>query len=363
METVRATLRSPSVQRAIRAAIAAGLAWQLALLLPPALSEYAYYAPLGAIIAVHPTVADTASTSWRTVLAILLGAGLAAAVAVLLGDLPDALAIALLVALAVGLEQWRVFGESASWVTVAAVFMLTIGSRDPVDFVAAYAGLVLLGATVGLLVTTALFPPLHLTRATAQIDRTRALVARRLDETAGELRAGHEPSLDDEQRRAADLHGALDRMRDAERTVERARRANPRARHREGTAQRIREESRALDRVAVLLDDVTTLVAEFHPLSRGGERPDLGTRNRLAGALEGLADVVRTPHHTADGDRPDERDRRIQEAGDALESLVERLRRTTLDEDPGFLALAAVAVGIRRALIALDAERTEPSPA
>ena len=70
-------LRKPAVQRGIRAAIAAGLAWQVAVVLPPLLSDYAYYAPLGAVIAVHPTVADSAGAAWRTVLAIMLGFGLA----------------------------------------------------------------------------------------------------------------------------------------------------------------------------------------------------------------------------------------------------------------------------------------------
>ena len=46
----------------------------------------------------------------------------------------------------------------------------------------------------------------------------------------------------------------------------------------------------------------------------------------------------------------------------ALDNLTERLRRTTMDDDPGFLALAAVAVGVQRALLALDAEPREPSP-
>ncbi|MGY1633395.1 aromatic acid exporter family protein [Geodermatophilus sp. SYSU D01186] len=356
MTSLRALLRDSTVQRGIRAAIAAGLAWQVAVLLPAPFPAYAYYAPLGAIIAVHPTIADSASASWRTVLAILLGAGLATGVAALPGHLPTALTLATLVAVAVALERWRVLGEGAGWVSVAAVFTLTIGtSGDASDFVLAYAGLVLLGAAIGVLVTTALFPPLQLTRATAQITRTRHLVAEHLSRTAAELRADRTPTTEDERAHGAALRAALDAMRDAERTVERARRANPRARRWQEPAARIRDESRALDRVAVLLDDVTALVAEYQPHLRGGERPDLGTARRLADALEGLAGVVRTPYHAADAVRPDDRDHRVQVAGEALTALVDRLRATTLDEDPGLLALSAVAVGVERALAALDA--------
>ena len=351
--------RRPTVQRALRAAVAAALAWQIADLLPADLAQYAYYAALGAIIAVHPTVADSAGAAWRTVLAILLGSGLAVAVFELTGALPEALTLGLLVAVAIGAEQWRLLGSSASWVSVAAVFMLTIGAGDPAQFVLAYAGLVLLGAAVGVLLTY-VFPPLQLTQAGERVAQVRELLARHLERTAAELRQGHAPSVAETQQRADELTAALDRMRDAERTAERARRGNPRARRREEPVARLREESRALDRVAVLADDVTTLVAEYEPHRRGGEQPELGTARRLADALDGLAGVVRTPEHAAPERRPDDRDRRIERASDALDELTGRLRRTTVDADPGYLSLAAVAVGLQRALIALDAHPDGP---
>ncbi|WP_324275415.1 hypothetical protein [Blastococcus brunescens] len=150
-------------------------------------------------------------------------------------------------------------------------------------------------------------------------------------------------------------------MRDAERTVERARQANPRARRWQEPAARLRAQSRSLDRVAVLADDVTTLVAEYRPDDPGGDGPELGTAERLADALDGLAGVIRTPYHDDDASRPDARDQRIDLARDALDNLTDRLRRTTVDDDPGFLALAAVAVGVQRALLALDAEPREAS--
>jgi uncharacterized membrane protein YgaE (UPF0421/DUF939 family) len=363
MRTLWAPLRRPVVQRGIRAALAAALAWQIAILLPPPFSEYASYAPLGAIIAVLPTVADSASAAWRTVLAILLGSGLAVAVHELTGAIPQTVTLALLVPLAIVLEQWRVLGQNASWVSVAAVFTLTLGSAgDPGDFVAAYAGLVLLGGGIGVLVTTLLFPPLQLTQAAQQVERTRELLAAHLERTADELRRGELPTTEEELRRVATVDATLDGLREAERTVLRAQRANPRARKWQESAARLHSQSRTLDRVAMLVDDVTILVAEYQPQHRGGERPELGTAKRLADALDGLAGVVRTPFHAVSGAGPDDRDRRIQVAANALADLIDRLRLTTLDDDPGFLDLAAVAVGLQRCLLALDEERP-PSPA
>ena len=51
VESVWAQLRRPAVQRGVRAAVAAALAWQVAVLLPPMLSDYAYDASLGAVVA------------------------------------------------------------------------------------------------------------------------------------------------------------------------------------------------------------------------------------------------------------------------------------------------------------------------
>ncbi|MGY1725509.1 aromatic acid exporter family protein [Geodermatophilus sp. SYSU D01062] len=353
-------LLRPWVQRAVRAALAAALAWQVAVLLPPPFTSYAYYAPLGAVIAVHPTVADSAAAAWRTVLAILLGFGLGVTVHQLTAEaLPGALTIALIVALAVGVEQWRVLQEHASWVSFAAVLMLTVGTAaDPARYAVAYAGLTLLGAATGVLVTTVLFPPMQLTAAVRAIATTRALLARHLHDIAGGLRHGELPAPGAWMRPRRDLDAALDRMRAAEAVVERARRANPRARRWGGTAARVREESRALDRVAVLVDDLTTLVAHLPPDRRGIDRIDGGTGWLLADALDGLALVVSAAATPAGAG-----DDAVREAGAALRRLTALLRESAAADDEGFVALGAVAVGMYRSLDTLQAAPLRDGPA
>ena len=342
------------VQRAVRAALAAGLAWQVALLLP-GVGSHAYYAPLGAVIAVHPTVADSAAAAWRTVLAIVLGFFLAVSVFELTRAVPNALTIALIVVLAVGIEQWRALREQASWVSFAAVLMLTVGASDPARYAAQYGGLTLLGAGIGVLVTTVLFPPMQLTTAVRTITRARTLLATHLEAIAAGLRSGELPEPDEWAERGAELDGALDRMRAAEHLVERARRANPRARRWRGRAASIRAQSRALDRVAVLVDDLTMLVVEFQPHRRGLDRVDHGTGWLLADALSGLAGVIRLPFHVTDAE-PDERDRAIATAVGALERLTRLLRTSEVADDEGFFALGAVTVGMHRSLRTLQAD-------
>ncbi len=357
MNRILALLRDPGAQRGVRAAIAAGLAWQVATLLPPVLSDYAYYAPLGAVIAVLPTVADSASAAWRSVLAILTGFALTVVVYELTRAVPNGLTVAVIVALAVLIERWKLWREQASWVSFAAVLMLTVGLDDPNTYVLRYAGLTLLGAAIGVLVTTVLFPPLQLTQAVEQIGQTRSLLSAHLIDIAATLRDGRLPDASEWTDRNRRLDRALDRMRFAATRVERARRANPRARHWQGRAAEIREEARAIDRVAVLVDDLTSLVVEFHPHRRGIDQVDAGAGWVLAETLDSLAGVVSTPYHTTDGSTPDERDAQITRATTALGRLVSLLRDSSLDDDQGFFALGAVAVGVRRSLAALQAEQ------
>lgn len=180
------------MQRGVRASVAAGLAWQIAVLLPATMSDHAYYAPLGAVIAVHPTVADSAGAAWRTVAAMFLGFGLAVGVYEVTRGVPNA---------------------------------FTIGTDDPAAYVLRYGGLTLLGAVAGVAVTTVLFPPMLLTVAVERIAATRGLVAAHLEDMASALRGGTVPDPDDWARRGTRLDerdsrddavdaalGALDRL-------------------------------------------------------------------------------------------------------------------------------------------------------
>jgi hypothetical protein len=165
------------------------------------------------------------------------------------------------------------------------------------------------------------------------------------------------------ERRGSELGAALDRMRAAESLVDRARRANPRARRWGGAAARIREQSRALDRVAVLVDDLTRLVVEFEPHRRGIDRIDAGTGWVLADALDGLARVVATPYRRAgEAGTEDERAAALEAADGALRRLTTLLRTSHVADHEGFFALGAVTIGMYRSLDTLRSPE-ERSPA
>jgi hypothetical protein len=198
--------------------------------------------------------------------------------------------------------------------------------------------------------------------AQRRVATARGLLAEQLDRMAAALRRGELPEPGDWELAGHALGVALDQMRAAEAVVERARRANPRARRWQGTAASIREQSRALDRVAVLVDDLTTLVVQFQPHRRGLDRVDDGTGRVLADALEGLAAVVRIPYHASDSE-PDERDGAIGSAVSALDRLTTLLRTSEIADDEGFFALGAVTVGMHRSLQTLEAHVRFPATA
>jgi hypothetical protein len=212
-------------------------------------------------------------------------------------------------------------------------------------------------------VTTVLFPPLQLTTAVRRIETTRGLLARHLQDIATGLRRGEVPTPGEWVRRGQELEAALDRMRVAEGVVERARRANPRARRWGGSTTSIREQSRALDRVAVLVDDVTMLVVELQPHRRGVDRIDGGTGRVLADALDSLARVICMPYPAGGDERaPDERDAAVDHADAALQRLTTLLRTSEVADDEGFFALGAVTVGMHRSLDTLRLRPRDPHP-
>src|SRR3546814_8933239 len=151
--------RHPLLPLAAKAAVAAGLAWLVFQPLRGSADDYAYYAPLGAVVAVSSRLAHSMRLTVEAVLAIGLGALLAVGVRVL--PAPDVLSIAVVVGLGTVLGAWKRVGSMASWGPISGLFILIVGGADPAQYVLAYLGLTALGAVVGVLVNLAV-PPMPL---------------------------------------------------------------------------------------------------------------------------------------------------------------------------------------------------------
>lgn len=332
--------RHPRLPRAAKAAVAAVLAWLAVQPLGGAADEYPYYAPLGAVIAVSATVADSVKASVQGVVAILLGAALAVVAAAVVPTVPGLAVVVLLGTLAAG--WWR-FGDMGDWVPIAALFVLIIGSSGLVDYLIGYVLLTGLGAAVGVAVNAAL-PPMPLVPGDRQITAAREALAAQLDDLADALRS--DPPLDREQwlARHHDIRPRAQAMGRLVAQATQVRRVNWRARRWQDWADRQVEHARALERLSLVVDDLAGLLAKTEHADR--EDVALGPRLRqpAAEAMEAVAAMLR---EGKDEDGPPSQDARDR-AGAAIEVLAESVTERVRAGVTEVLAAGAVVTALRQ---------------
>lgn len=262
---IRAWFRLSSTQTrlllAAKAAIAAGVAWAVAGLAPGVAAEYPYYAPLGAVVAVTPTIAQSLRHGLQTLAGLALGAVIAAAI-IALGR-PTPLTVALAVGLAMLLSSARLFGAQRSWVVTGALFVLLLGYSQADEYSFGYIIQMLIGVAVGLTVNF-LFPPLYFSEGRRALDAARVAARDRLRTLADGLDADVDTGQDQSR-----LPRVVDEAREAVEQAGESRRGNPRARRHRGTFEEEQQQlaaiqriSRCVDEIAAVVDDPGNLPAE-----------------------------------------------------------------------------------------------------
>lgn len=287
---VRATMRAhPNVFLALKAALAASLAWLLVQPIGGFLEHYQYYAPLGALAVVSTSVVVSIRSSFEVVVAILLGAGIALVAQLLPLMEPLPLALAILAASLLGAAG--IAGSMSGWVPLAALFVLIAGAGNSIEYTAAYAGLTTLGAVVGVGVNV-LFPQLPLTPAALAQDRLRGQLADQLDELATALEQEILGEKDWNSLRAglARTAGDADRLMDEARD---ARRANWKAARWAETTERHHVRAQALQRLTGCVDEVIALVADQRAEIRNDDPAAAELRATTAQALRCVAALLR----------------------------------------------------------------------
>ncbi|WP_165777569.1 FUSC family protein [Amycolatopsis antarctica] len=165
------------VVQAVKAAIAAVLAWILAswvLELPQP-----FLAPYSAVFLVEATVYRSFRSSVQQTGAVLLGVLLAAAVAAVVPAQAAAMGIAVVVGMLLG--NWHRFGSSGVWIAVTALLLLSYGTANQSMLLLDRVAEAVLGAMIGLLVNALVVPPIYVRNPQ---DSTRALAG----ELAGLMR-------------------------------------------------------------------------------------------------------------------------------------------------------------------------------
>jgi uncharacterized membrane protein YgaE (UPF0421/DUF939 family) len=346
---LRTWIRHPRVALAVRGALAASIAWYVAGLLPDPAGEYPYYAPLGAVVATTFTLAGSVRESFQSVAAIALG-GVIAYIGGLVGVEQSPVTVAVVVALGVLATGWRLLGSMSSWVPTAALFTLVIGGGEAF-FVGVYAGLVLLGAAIGIVIN-AVFPPLLLAPAQRAVEVVRLELAGQLSDVADALDRDEPLDAEDWERRLHEISPKRWRMRNAVQEADDARRGNRRARHYADQLDDLDRQARALDRVAMLVVDLTDVLSTEERADR--EEVPLGPalRRPAAEALRRLENVVRNV------DRASIDDDTVLATREALADYATAVDRARTDAPGGGTMVAgSLAVTIRRCLDELLAMR------
>lgn len=344
--------RRPRVGMSVKTAIAAAVAWAVVQPLPGVADSYPYYAPLGAVVAVSTTVVGSFRQSAQGLLAILLGAGVAAAADLVL---PTSVAtLALVVAVGTLLAGWRAVGAMASWVPVSALFVLILGQDAPGRYVLAYAGLTALGTVIGIGVNL-LFPSLPLTPAQLTLRQLRATLVEQLDDLAEGLLREDPLTADEWSERRRDLQPMVGQARELVQQATEGRRGNWRARRWQQQADRQYDEARTLEHLAFLVEEVTAIVVH-HEAQADHIAPGTPVLPRTAHALQAMADVLRSlDDRGADSER-------FENARQSLEALVEEVRDTRAGTGEDLFAVGGIVVTLRRALRSLE-RRTDEADA
>lgn len=332
-------VRHPRPALAAKVALAAAVAWMVVQPFEGVAAQYPYYAPFGAVVAVSTTVVSSARESAQSILAILVGAGVALAVESWLGH--SVVTVAVVVGLGTLLAGWRRLGSMASWVPVSALFVLILGSADPEQYVAAYAGLTALGAAIGVGINLVL-PPLP-AGSTEALDRLRDTLVEQLEELAEALLSERPLSLAEWEERARTMEQAREQTRATVQIAAEGQRANWRARRWRHYLQRQYAAAVTLEQLPFIVEDVTAILA--HETGAQETIPwGAPLRPRIAHVLQSAADLLRS----VDGDGAGPRE--VAGLRDAIDHLVEEERRTREQTGDDLFGVGSIITALRRAL-------------
>ncbi|GGO60483.1 hypothetical protein GCM10010910_06030 [Microbacterium nanhaiense] len=328
---------------AAKTALAVGISWFIALRMPGATDEYPYYAPLGVLVSMYPTLMDSLKTSVQTLFGLLAGIGLAFLVLLTWG--PNVWTISLVAGAGIVLSGTGWFGAGREYVPIAALFVLIIGGSDFDDYSLGYATQMGVGAVVGLAVNLLIAPRTLTAFAAERVDAFRLQLAEHLRDIAEVLGGEWPPQREDWARNAASLGDTARDVRDALRQAETSRKGNPRARRDRQDPQAQRERLEQLERIAFVIRDVSEALADALWERPGRLDLDASLADPLRAACARVAVCV---ERTGEGTREAHEARAYAAAG--LRSLAAAVDDPERRAHGSFGAATLIAMHLRRIL-------------
>jgi siroheme synthase (precorrin-2 oxidase/ferrochelatase) len=323
-------------------------------LVPLADSEYSYYAPLGVLISMYPTVVGSARAGLQALIGLTVGIvlGLGALLLVSTGA-AGVVAVASVIAIGIALGGITELGAGRDWIAIAGLFVLLVGGPAGEEFTLSYLFTTAFGVLVGVAMNLIVVPPLYLRRAGNRLTGLRDRVRGALEDIADAV--AEQPIDGDRLARATDgLPAMLSSVENEVHEADESTRANPRGRRR--TADRALN-TRRMSALARTSDGARDLAIVLIQAADEGEAPDAATSRALADAVRACADIV-----GAATDDP-EADAKLARAADAADAVLERLTAAPIAQSgygPAYAYTAAVC--LRRIVLACDRFVAHGSP-
>lgn len=352
---LKSWLIHPRLLLAIKTAIAVSIAWLVAPLMPGVADDYPYYAPLGALISMSPTLMGSVRQGAQTLAALAIGIALAAAV-ILLWE-PNVITISIVVGLGVLIAGSRWLTAGGDYVAVAALFVLIIGGPDADAYSTGYLVQSAVGITVGLAVNLIVFPPLNFSAAVVQLADFRSQLASHLREMGAALRESWPPQHEDWASRSGALALTADGVRDAISHADESRKLNPRAKLNGRDLAKDYDDLTDLETITFHVRDLTGVLATaIWESPFPAELPET-LREPLSRTIDAVAAVL-TARNAGD-DLTDV----VALADESLDALLARLDEQREFAPSTLSPAASVAMDLRRIVAILRAGAPSPAAA
>jgi hypothetical protein len=314
---------------------------------PFADQKYAYYAPVGAVISMYPTLARSARSGLQTLIGLAIGIaiGLGLGIGLLLAGVPSAVVVGLVAGFGMLLGGLRLLGVGRDWITLTALFVLLVGGGGAEDYSLSYLINVGFGILVGVVINLLVVPPLFLRKAAQTLTMLRDMVAHHMRELADAF--AHGAQNDDDLRAATDrLAATAAAVRGEVQEANESRRGNPRSRGQGGQAEENYRRMRALERTVFFVRDLADVLLLIEQAESTGDVADGDlegrARRQLVSAIERAAALVEAPVNSKGS-----RDLMVA-ADSAIDSLVHSLDEHAGGQPSEVANALAATVTIRR---------------
>jgi uncharacterized membrane protein YccC len=338
---------------ALKTALAVGVAWLVAPLVPGVADEYPYYAPLGALISMSTTLMSSVRTGVETLVGLALGIVLAGAVIIL--SEPNVITISLVVGVGVLIAGSRFLKTGGEYVPVAALFVLIIGGPNADSYSIGYLVQMSVGIAVGLAVNFLILPPITIGAAVVRLQEFRELLAHHLDEMSEALVESWPPEHENWATRSDLLRETADGVREALGQADESRRGNPRARLNRRNRRDLGDDYSDLydlETVTFHVRNITDVLAAsiWQRAFYAELSPEM--RTPLSDVLAAIANML-IAHNKDDTDA---QKNAVTAADAALSTLIDHLDQRIDDAPSSQSAAAAVAMDARRILAVVRPE-------